>query len=105
MLMGVKLSISATITSAGESTIFSVPDPYVAFVKRLSVSNGAASAATVQLVFYNGVSRKVVLTIRVDAGRTLVLAEDELPVEGCPTAVAVSTDAQPIAVDMSLELE
>jgi hypothetical protein len=105
MLMGVKLSISATITVAGESTIFSVPDPYIAFVKRLSVSNGAASPATVQLIFYNGTSRKAVLTIRVDAGKTLVLAEDELPLEGCPTAIAVSTDQQPINVEVSVELE
>jgi hypothetical protein len=35
----------------------------------------------------------------------LVLAEDELPVEGCPTAIAISTDRQPISVEMSVELE
>jgi hypothetical protein len=105
MLMGVKLTVSATITATGESTIFSVPDPYIAYLKRLSISNGAAALATVQLVFYNGTSKKAVLTAKVDAGKTLVLAEDELPTEGCPTAIAVSTDQQPINVEASIELE
>lgn len=103
--MGVRVSISTTVTSTGEATVFSVPDPYVAFVRRLSVSNGAPAPATVQVVYYNGAARKVVLTLKVDAGKTLVLEEGQLPTEGCPTSIAVSTDQQPISVDMSVELE
>jgi hypothetical protein len=105
MRVGVKLSISTTITTTGESKVLDVPDPYVAFIKRLSVSNGAAAPATVQLVYYNDTSKKIVLTAKVDAGKTLVLAESELPVEGCPTSIAISTDQQPISVEMSIELE
>jgi hypothetical protein len=105
MLVGIKLSISTTITATGESTVFSVPDPYIAFVKRLSISNAAASLATVQLIFYNGASRKVVLTAKVASGETVVFAENELPIEGCPTSIAISTDQQPINVEMSVELE
>jgi len=93
------------IAATGETTLFSVPDPYVAFVRRLSVTNGATAAATVRLVYYNGAARKTVLTLRVPPGETRVLAEDQLPLEGCPTAIAVSTDQQPLSVEASVELE
>jgi hypothetical protein len=103
--MGVKISISKTITAVGESELFTVPDPYIAFLKRLSISNGATAPATVQVIYYNGAASKVVLTVKVGAGATIVLPEDELPLEGCPTGIAVSTDQQPITVDASVELE
>ena len=103
--MGVRISSSSSITATGESILFSVPDPYVAYLKRLSVSNGAAASATVQIVYYNGVASKPVLTLKVDAGKAVVLKEDELPLEGCPTKIAVSTDQQPITIDWSVELE
>jgi hypothetical protein len=103
--MGVKVSISRTITAVGESDLLAVPDPYVAFLRRLSVSNGATAPATVQVIYYNGAASKAVLTVRVSAGATAILSEDELPLEGCPTRIAVSTNQQPITVDASVELE
>jgi hypothetical protein len=103
--VGVRISSSTPITATGESELFSVPDPYVAYLKRLSVSNSATALATVQVIYYNGVASKPVLTLEVDAGKTVVLKEDELPLEGCPTKIAVSTDQQPLVVDWSVELE
>jgi hypothetical protein len=103
--VGVRISNSTPITAIGESELFSVPDPYVAYLKRLSVSNGAAASATVQVIYYNGTAKKPVLTLKVAAGESVVLKEDELPLEGCPTKIAVSTDQQPITVDWSVELE
>jgi hypothetical protein len=103
--MGVRVSVSKTITAVGESELFAVPDPYVAFLKSLSVSNGAAETATVQVIYYNGAASKVVLTLKIAPRATLVLEEDMLPVEGCPTRIAVSTDQQPLSVDVSVELE
>lgn len=102
--MGVRMSDSKTITTTGESDLYSIPDPYVAYLKRLSVSNGATASATVQVIYYNGDAKKPVLTLKVDAGKAVVLKEDELPLEGCPTKIAVSTDQQPITIDWSVEL-
>ena len=103
--MGVRISISSTVTATGEVELFTVPDPYIALVRRLSVSNGADDPATVQLVFYNGDARKPVLTLKVPPNQTLTLGEEELPVEACPTKISISTDKQPITVDISLDLE
>jgi hypothetical protein len=103
--MGVRVSVSRTLTAVGESELFAVPDPHVAFLRRLSVTNLATAPATVQVVYYNGATAKPVLTLRVAPGGTLVLSEDELPLEGCPTRIAVVTDQQPLSVDTSLELE
>jgi hypothetical protein len=103
--VGVRISDSKLITTTGESDLYSIPDPYVAYLKRLSVSNGAAALATVQVIYYNGTAKKAVLTLKVDAGKTVVLKEDELPLESCPTKIAVSTDQQPITIDWSIELE
>jgi hypothetical protein len=104
-VVGVRLLISTTITATGESTIYSVPDPYIAFLRRLIVSNGATALATVQIICYNGDAKKPVLTLKVPAGQTLILSEDSLPVEACPTRIALSTDQQPLNVDVSIELE
>jgi hypothetical protein len=103
--VGVRISISSTVTATGEVELFTVPDPYIAFVRRLSVSNGATELATVQLIFYNGDAKKPVLTLKVPAGQTITLREDNLPVEACPTKISISTDKQPITVDLSLDLE
>jgi hypothetical protein len=103
--VGVRILLSTTVTTTGESTLYTVPDPYIAFLRRLIVSNGAAALATVQIIFYNGDARKPVLTLKVPAGQTLTLSEDNLPVEACPTKIAMSTDQQPIDVDLSIELE
>jgi hypothetical protein len=103
--MGIRLSTSKTITATGETDLLSVPDPYIAFLKRLSVSNSAAAAATVQVKYYNGTASKVVLTLKVPSGSTTVLEESELPGEACPTKISISTDQQPIVVDASVELE
>jgi hypothetical protein len=101
--MGIRLSTSKTITATGETDLLS--DPYIAFLKRLSVSNSAAAAATVQVKYYNGTASKVVLTLKVPSGSTTVLEESELPGEACPTKISISTDQQPIVVDASVELE
>jgi hypothetical protein len=104
-MVGVRVSGSKTITATGESELFAVPDPHIAFLKRLSVSNGAAEVATVQLVYYNGVASKVVLTLKLAPGATVVLEEIQLPLEACPTRMAVVTDKQLVVVDYSVELE
>jgi hypothetical protein len=103
--VGVRVSLSSTITTTGEVELFPVPDPHIAFVRRLNVSNGATELATVQLIFYNGDARKPVLTLKVPSGQTLTLIEDNLPVEACPTKISLSADRQPITVDLSLDLE
>jgi hypothetical protein len=103
--VGVRVSLSSTITTTGEVELFPVPDPHIAFVRRLNISNGATELATVQLIFYNGDARKPVLTLKVPSGQTLTLIEDNLPVEACPTRIALSTDQQPISVDYSVELD
>jgi hypothetical protein len=103
--VGVKLSISATVTATGETTVFNAPDPYIAFLRRLTVSNGATETALVQVIFYNGGSAKPVLAVRVPAGSNITLGEDELPLEACPTRISISTDQQPLNVSLSIELE
>jgi hypothetical protein len=103
--MGIRLSLSTTITSTGASTLFAVPDPYIAFLKRLSISNGATALATVQIIHVNETFAKPVLTLKIASGATIVLKEEELPTEAFPTAIALSTDQQPLNVDYSVELE
>jgi len=102
--MGVRVSDSKTISVIGESDLLVIPADYIAYLKRLSVSNGATALATIQIIYYNGTSKKTVMTLKVATGETIVLKEDELPLEGCPTKIAVSTDQQPIVVDYSVEL-
>jgi len=101
----VRVSGSRTFTAVGEQDLLSVPDPYVAYLRRLRVTNLSASAATVKVIYYSGAMKKEVLTVLVPAGSSASLREDELPLEGCPTKVAVSSDQQPYAVDYSAELE
>jgi len=103
--MGVKVSGSARFTGTAESELFSVPGAYVAYLKRLQVTNEGAALATVTVRFYNGATGKVVLTLSVAAGATVVLAEDELPNEGCPTRITVASTQAPYSVDYSVELE
>jgi hypothetical protein len=101
----IRLSGSFTATATGESVFLSVPDPYVAFLKRLSVTNGATAPATITIICYNGDAKKTILTLKVAAGGTITLREDELPLEACPTKLALNTDQQPITVDYSVVLE
>ena len=103
--MGIRISGSTTVTATGETGLFDVPGDYVAFLRRLSVTNRATATAIVRIIFYNGDARKVVLTYAVPAGSTVVLREDQLPIEACPTRIVVDTDRQPIDVDWSVELE
>jgi len=103
--VGVKVSGSARFTGTAESDLFSVPGAYVAYLRRLQVTNESTASATVTLRFYNGVTGKDVLTISVVAGATVVLSEDELPTEGCPTRITVESTQQPYTVSYSVELE
>jgi hypothetical protein len=103
--MGVKVSGSARFTGTAENDLFSVPGAYVAYLRRLSVTNESTALATVTVRFYNGTAGKVVLTLSVAAGETVVLAEGELPIEGCPTRITVASTQAPYSVDYSVELE
>jgi len=103
--VGIKVSGSIEITTTYETILFVVPDPYVAFLRRLSVTNKGTSPATIQIKFYNGDASKVVLNIAVVANETVVLREDELPLEGCPTKITVTSDVAPYRIDWSVELE
>jgi hypothetical protein len=103
--MGVKVSESKSFTVTTESDLYVVPDPYVAYLKRLGVTNGGTETATVTFKAYNGDAGKTILTVSVAAGGTVVLAEDELPTEGIPTRITVTSTVQPYSVDYSLELE
>jgi hypothetical protein len=103
--VGVRISGSTTVTATGETTLFDVPGDYIAYLKRLSITNRATATAIVRIIFYNGDAKKVVLTHAVPAGSTVVFREDQLPVEACPTRIAVETDQQPVDVDWSVELE
>jgi hypothetical protein len=102
--MGVRISDSKTISVTGESDLFAIPSDYIAYLRRLSVSNVATAPTTIQIIYYNGTSKKTVMTFRVAVGETVVFEEDELPLEGCPTKISVSTDQQPVIVDYSVEL-
>jgi hypothetical protein len=103
--MGVRISGSTTVTATGETALFDVPGDYVAFLRRLSITNRATATAIVRIIFYNGDAGKTVLTIAVPAGSTITFREDQLPLEACPTRIAVDTNQQPIDVDWSVELE
>jgi len=100
----VKVSGSQEITTTDETDLFVVPGNYIGYLRRLEIVNKSASLATIQLKFYNGDVGKVVLNKAVAAGGTLVLAENELPTEGVPTKITVTSDSQPIRVDYSLDL-
>ncbi len=101
----VKISGSATITVTTEYDLFTVPGDYIAFLKRLEITNKSAALATIQVLFYNGTSSKVVLNKSVAANESLILAENELPAEACPTKISIVSDQQPYRVDYSVLLE
>jgi hypothetical protein len=103
--VGVKVSDSKTITATDESDLFSVPDPYVAYLRRLAVTNRGASLATFTFKAYNGDASKTVLVVNAAANETIVLAEDELPEEGIPTKLTATGTAQPYDVSYTYELE
>ncbi|MEM2191250.1 MAG: hypothetical protein QW540_07475 [Archaeoglobaceae archaeon] len=102
--MKMMISGSVEVTTTDETEVFSVPRDYIAYLKRLEIVNKAASLATVQIKFYNGASSKVVMNKTVAANEMLVLAENELPLEACPTKITVVADQQPYRVDFSVVL-
>ena len=105
--MGIKLSLSTTLDEANtEKTIIDLSNlPYIAFLKKLSLSNNATSLAKVQVKFYNGDSAKVVLTIKVAAGESILVPEENLPSEAAPTKITLVSDQVPVEVEVSVELE
>jgi len=103
--MGVRISDSKRFTVTTEQDVFSVPDPYIAFLRRLQITNEAAAAAVVTLKFYNETASKTVLTKSVAAGATVTLPIDELPEEAFPTKMTVVSTQQPYSVDYTVELE
>jgi len=103
--VGIEFSDSKEFTAAGEADLFEVPNPYVAFLTRMQISNGAAALATVLVRFYNGAAKKVVCSKKVAVDETIALMGEELPEEACPTKITVETDQAPIRVDYSVVLE
>jgi len=103
--MGVRISETKRFTATGESDLFSVPGNYVAYLRRLEITNEATALATCKLIYYNGTAKKTVLTKKVAVNETLALAENEVPTEGCPTKLAIDIDQQPVSFDYTLELE
>ena len=97
-------SSSTTFTATGESDLFTVPGNYVAYLKRLAVSNRSAALAVVNVIYYNGTAKKTVLTLTVAVNETVVLKEDELPTEACPTKIAINTTQAPVDISYSVEL-
>jgi hypothetical protein len=101
----VKISSSKTFATTAEQDLFSVPGSYVAYLERLEITNSSTSPATVTFKAYNGDSSKTILIKSVAAGETIVLAGNELPTEGIPTKITVSSTSQPYSVDYSIILE
>jgi len=100
----VKVSETKRFTATGEADLFSVPGNYVAYLERLEITNEATALVTAKIIFYNGTAKKTVLTKKAAVNETLVLAENELPKEGCPTKLAVDIDQQPVSFDYTLAL-
>jgi len=100
----VKVSSSVTYTATGEQDLFTVPGDYVAYLKRLEVANRAAALATVAIVYYNGKASKAVKNLTVASNETKILAEDQLPLEACPTKISVNVDQQPVDVSFTVDL-
>ena len=103
--MGVRVSGSKRIATTEESEIYSVPGNYVAYLKRLRVTNESAELAIVTVRYYSGAHGRAVLVVAVPPSSTASLSEEELPLEGCPTRVTAASTSQPYSVDYSLELE
>jgi len=103
--MGVKISQTVRITSTAETDLYVVPGNYVAYIRRLEITNEGTALATVTFKAYNGTASKTILTKNVATGSTVILAENELPTEGVPTKITVTSNVQPYDVDISLELE
>jgi len=100
----VRVSETKRFTATGESDLFSVPGNYIAYLVRLEVTNEATALVTAKILYYNGTAKKTVLTKKVAVDETLVLAENELPKEGCPTKLAIDIDQQPVSFDYTLLL-
>jgi hypothetical protein len=103
--MGVKISETKRYTVVAEQDLFVVPGNYIAYLKRLEITNEGTALATVTFKAYNGDSSKTILTKSVAAGETISLSKDDLPVEGIPTKITVSSTSQPYSVDYSIILE
>jgi len=103
--MEVRISDSKRFTVTTEQDVFSPPDPYIAFLRRLEITNESTALATVTIRFYNETASKIVLTKSVAAGETIVLLANELPIEAFPTKMTIISTQQPYSVDYSVELE
>jgi len=100
----VEISDSKSYTATGEKDLFNVVDPYVAYLKQLTVTNSAAALATVKVLYYNGTAKKTVKEVKVASDETLILEARDLPREACPTKIVVDSDQQPYTVAYTVEL-
>jgi len=103
--MGIKISDSKRFTVTTEQDVVEALDPYIAFLKRLQLTNESTALATITIRFYNGTASKIVATKSVAAGETIVLLPNELPEEAFPTKMTIISTQQPYSVDYSVELE
>jgi len=99
-----KISGSVTVTTTDPTTIVVATGEYIAFLKRLKITNLAASANTVSVIYFNGDIPKIVMVSVVGVNEEKVYDEKSLPIEAAPTAIAVRGTAQPYVVDFSVEL-
>jgi len=100
----VKVSNTATLSSTTEGDLFLVPENYVAFLKRLTITNNSTTLATVTFKAYNGSASKIILVVNVDTNKTEKFREDELPAEGIPTKLTAITTSAPVVISFTYDL-
>jgi hypothetical protein len=100
----VKVSDTVTLSSTEEEDLFSVPENYVAFLKRLTITNNSTALATVTFKAYNGSASKIILVVNIDTNKTEKFREDELPTEGIPTKLTATTTSAPVVISFTYDL-
>jgi hypothetical protein len=102
----VKVSSSVTLSDTTEKDLFSISttENYIAFLKRLTITNNSTALATITFKAYNGSASKTILVVNVDTNKTQTFREDELPAEGIPTKLTATTTSAPVVISFTYDL-
>jgi hypothetical protein len=103
-----EISNSVTVTSVNTPVkVLDVPNGYVAYLRSLILSNGAAATARVVVRSGDGTAAEdyVILVVRVPAGSNIVLGEDQLKGFRAIKSIYVVTDQQPLDVSIAVDLQ
>jgi len=100
----VKVSSSVTLSDTTEKDLFSTTENYIAFLKRLTITNNSTALATITFKAYNESASKTILVVNVDTNKTQTFREDELPAEGIPTKLTATTTSAPVVISFTYDL-